>query len=260
MSFKAGALRKGTILPGLHQENQNNAIYTYVYRIVNYKQMDFETTLDQLRMLASGNALQVYKSSCYRKQMRDQWARDDPAFAVTQVAFLLTAALMYGVVFAFKAHSFDISGIAWLVYRVVVVDWLLFGVVVATLGQFFANNFLRNFAASESVEWLFAFDIHCNAFVPRFVLLYLVHFFFLSVLNPKSGIYVFLTNALYVAGFGVYFYVTHQGYRTLPFLKGTEVFLYPIAALAILFVVSLFAVPFGVNMNVAWWCGSSHLG
>lgn len=231
----------------------------YFYRITDYKQMDFQATMDQLRLLARGNTSQVYKTSYYRKQMKDRWARDDPAFVVTQVAFLATAALMYGMVFVFKA-GFGVGGIAWLMYRVIVVDWLIFGAVMATLGQAYANNFLRNTGSTETVEWLFAFDIHCNAFVPRFLVLYLVHFCFLSVMNPNSGAYVVLTNALYVAAFGVYFYVTHLGYRALPFLRGTETFLYPIAVLVLLFVVSLVSAALGVSMNVAWWCGSSHLG
>ena len=48
-------------------------------RVVTFQQMDFESTLDQMLTLCSLHPHRVYKQSYYRKQTKNQWARDDPA-------------------------------------------------------------------------------------------------------------------------------------------------------------------------------------
>ena len=41
----------------------------------------------------------VYELTSYRKQTKNQWARDDPAFLVVLVGFLLTVCVAYGIAF-----------------------------------------------------------------------------------------------------------------------------------------------------------------
>jgi hypothetical protein len=57
----------------------------------------------------------------------------------------------------------------------VLFNWLGAGFIVATMGREVANRHLTDHKSSshvrQSVEWLYAFDIHCNAFFPVFVLL-----------------------------------------------------------------------------------------
>ena len=43
------------------------------------------------------------------------------------------------------------------------------------------------------------------------------------------------SNMLFAVGFALYFYITHLGYRALPFLQRTEVFLYPSSLAVVLF-------------------------
>ena len=49
--------------------------------------------------------------------------------------------------------------------------------VMASVGTLLSNNHLNQASerssnhVKQSVEWLYAFDVHCNAFVPLFVLL-----------------------------------------------------------------------------------------
>lgn len=55
--------------------------YKYLRRLFRFKQMDFEFALWQMLYLFT-SPQKVYRNFHYRKQTKDQWARDDPAFLV----------------------------------------------------------------------------------------------------------------------------------------------------------------------------------
>lgn len=116
------------------------------------------------------------------------------------------------------------------------------------------------------MEWRYAFDIHCNAFLPFFLLASVLHYFLLPFLLAPSLPALIVSNALYALALALYFYITHLGYRgkrrpqvsplahppihptqphptpnttALPFLHKTEVFLYPSGLALVLFVLLL---------------------
>jgi len=62
------------------------------------------------------------------------------------------------------------------------------------------------------IEWLYAFDIHCNAFFPVFVLLYVVQYFFAPVLIQPDFMATVAANLLYAGAFSYYHYVSFLGY------------------------------------------------
>lgn len=205
-----------------------------------------------MRTLLSLYPQRVYKMAYYRKQTKNHWARDDPAFCFLQVIMILASSLAYG--FAFRIASF--SAIVGFVAKSVLIHWLGFGVVMASVGRVIANQHLMTAERSSShvkqnVEWLYAFDVHCNAFVPLFVLLYGVQFFLLPLVLGTSLLSLGVSNTLYAIAFGWYFYITHLGYRALPFLSNTEVFLFPIAAILIIYVINLVGYPFGLGWNAS---------
>ncbi|KAJ1679303.1 hypothetical protein EV182_002327, partial [Spiromyces aspiralis] len=129
------------------------------------------------------------------------------------------------------------------VFDLVIVNYFLAGLVIATTSWFIANKYLlhRNLHTVEQrVEWMYSFDIHCNSFFPFFLIIYVVQFFFLPILMRTSWVSLFLGNTLYAAAVGVYIYITFLGYQALPFLKSQQVFLYPLPVLAFLYLGSLF--------------------
>ena len=77
-----------------HTDSQNQ-FPDYIRRLCDIKQMDFEAAFDQILNLISFDPSRVYTSFYYRKQTKNQWARDDPAFMVLQVTFLAVCALAY---------------------------------------------------------------------------------------------------------------------------------------------------------------------
>ena len=144
----------------------------YFQRMSSVDQMDLQSAIDQMRILCTLYPQRVYKMAYYRKQTKNHWARDDPAFCFLQLIMLIASSIAYGL--AFRVASF--SAILGFVTKSVLIHWLGFGVVMASVGRLIANEHLMTAERSTShvrqrVEWLYAFDIHCNAFVPLFVLL-----------------------------------------------------------------------------------------
>jgi len=60
-----------------------------------------------------------------------------------------------------------------------------------------------------------------------------------------------VANTLYAVAISWYWYITHLGYRTLPFLTNTEVFLFPVAAVVLLAVVMFIGYFFGFGFNAS---------
>ena len=133
----------------------------------------------------------------------------------------------------FYAHS--IKQAVYVTVCAVVVDYLLLGVLLATTFWLLSNRFLRSgaghsHAVEQRVEWLYAFDIHCNSFFPLFILLYVVQLVLSPILLSPGFIPRLLSCSLYCGSLCYYHYCQFVGYNALPFLDNTVLFLYPIAA------------------------------
>ena len=65
------------------------------------------------------------------------------------------------------------------------------------------------------MEWAYSFDIHCNSFIPVFVILYLLQFFFMPILlNANFSILsTILGNTMYFVALVYYTYITFLGYN-----------------------------------------------
>lgn len=69
-----------------------------------------------------------------------------------------------------------------------IVDFLIAGIIVATLLWAITNRFLRASQLDADIEWGYSFDVHCNAFFPPLILLHFVQLFFyhgLLILHNK---------------------------------------------------------------------------
>jgi len=100
----------------------------FLRRLCDVRQMDFEATFDQMLTLLSFDPDRVHKTFFYRKQTKNQWARDDPAFVVVQGLFVAVASLGYAIAFR---HA-SLFSYTWAVLYCVVVDWLLIGMAIAS--------------------------------------------------------------------------------------------------------------------------------
>jgi len=192
--------------------------------MIHYAQMDIDYTFAQMIYLCFAPR-KVYQLTSYRKQTKNQWARDDPAFVVVLVFFLIVAAFSYSV-------ALQVRGVACLRILLVFVglQFGAVGAVIATCSWFISNKYLRvqSFHGVEQrMEWMYAFDIHCNSFFPLFLVLYVLHYFLLPFIIQPTFAAAVVGNMLYAVALCYYSYITSLGYSTLPFLERTEVFFYP---------------------------------
>lgn len=194
---------------GSGMSNNINPLIQYIHRFLDISQMDIQNALDQMTTLISSRPQLVYKTSYYRKQTKNHWYRDDPAFIVLQLLFLLIACLAYNI--AFRTNI--ITSISFILYSILW-NYISLGIIVSTICREIANRHLNinnnkvnnnNYNAYSSsstspppsttsltntaggntsagttsasihvkqqVEWLYSFDIHCNSFFPVFVVL-----------------------------------------------------------------------------------------
>ena len=219
----------------------------FLRRALRLNQMDFETALDEMVSLVCGNSGRVFKQAFYRSQTKARWARDDPAFFVLQAGFLIVAAVATGV--ALRARK--ILTYLYFVFASALLHWLLGGIFASTATSFLANRYLRKKRA-ETVEWLYAFDVHCNAFFVYFMIAYVLHYFLLPLALGPHFFNLIVANTLHASAVAAYFYVTHIGFCALPFLRHTEVFLYPALAAALFLALSiLLALLFRFRINAS---------
>lgn len=178
------------------------------------------------------NPRKVFKNSYFRHQTGESWSRGDPAFFVVLSALLAVGAMLWGV---FTWSGFTKTVI--LVLRSVVVDFLLTGVVISSVFYYVANNLIpKKTPSSPPIEWLYCFDVHCNAFFVLFVYLNVAQLFLHPLLNSDTILSIILGNTLYSAAWIHYFVITFLGYSVFPNLKDTQWLLLPAALVALAYI------------------------
>merc|ERR1712046_21292 len=162
--------------------------------------MDFEKVFWDIWFLFVRPS-RVYRNVKYHKQTKNQWARDDPAFVVVLIFFMGVASLAYAV-------AFEVPGVLNIIRIMlgsIVVDFLGLGVIMATGGWWLSNKYLKdspNMTVDQDVEWLYAFDIHCNAYMPPFFIIYVLQYFLLPLFMRDTFFATFLANSTYVSTAG----------------------------------------------------------
>jgi hypothetical protein len=148
----------------------------------------------------------------------------------------------------FYSHSFGQA--VYAVLRSVLVDFLGVGAGVATAYWFVANRYMRepgvnhSHAVEQQVEWMYAFDVHVNAFFTLLPSLYCGQLVLSPLLMMNGFIPRLLSGALYGVALSYYHYCVFIGYNALPFLEHTALLVYPIAVIAL---VTPLAVLVGFN-------------
>jgi len=206
--------------------------------------MDFELAAWQLTYLCL-SPRRVYRNVYFHKQTKNTWARDDPAILVLIGACLCVSAIAWGIVYSYNVR--EILSIALImIFR----DFLLSGVIIATLLWFTANRLLlsppsHSTPADSNVEWAYAFDVHTNAFFPLYLTLYLAQLLLLPIILKDYWVCLWIGNTLYLAAFAQYTYGIYLGLNALPFLVRSEFLLSPLLPFFIAYIISL------LGLNVA---------
>lgn len=157
--------------------------YKYLRRLFRFRQMDFEFAAWQMLYLFT-SPQRVYRNFHYRKQTKDQWARDDPAFLVLLSIWLCVSTIGFG--FVLDMGFFEtIKLLLWVVF----IDCVGVGLLIATLMWFISNKYLvKRQSRDYDVEWGYAFDVHLNAFIHSWSFCILSSFFH-QPCHPDRHIY-----------------------------------------------------------------------
>ncbi|XP_049610815.1 protein unc-50 homolog isoform X1 [Syngnathus scovelli] len=225
--------------------------YKYLRRLLHFRQMDFEFAAWQMLYLFT-SPQRVYRNFHYRKQTKDQWARDDPAFLVLLSIWLCGKFGVIMMMFQYMGILETLKLLLWVVF----IDCIGVGLLISTLMWVISNKYLLKHPSREfDVEWGYAFDVHLNAFYPLLVILHFLQLFFINhLMMIKSDWFVgyFVGNTLWLIAISYYLYITFLGYNALPFLKNTVVLLYPFAPLALLYILSI-SLGWNFTQGLCWF-------
>lgn len=87
---------------------------------------------------------------------------------------------------------------------------------------------------AADIEWLYAFDVHCNAFFPAFLTIYVVQYFLLPLFLGGGGAAAAATragssavvrwagNSLWLGAWGAYVYGTFLGWEAVGLERATD--------------------------------------
>jgi len=146
----------------------------------------------------------------------------------------------------------SLFGVAYIAVLMVLRDFLGVGIIMATAVWLLSKVFLippdtASHEIGSSLEWSYAFDVHTNSFFPLYLSLYLVQLFLAPLITRDRWVCLWLGNTLYLVAFAQYTYITYLGVNALPFLIRSELLLFPLVPLILLYVVSLL----GFNVSSA---------
>jgi len=185
----------------------------------------------------------VFRDFAYRKQTKNQFARDDPAFVVLLSLVLVVSSVLFGVVMSLSFFNI-IKFVIWVVF----IDCIGVGLLIASIYWYISNRFLlKNPNSNQDVEWAYCFDIHLNAFFPLLTILHVLQLpFLMTIINHDWYISAIIGNTFWLVGISYYFYNLFLGFKVLPYLKNTKVLLYPFTLLILLYVITII-----VNINLS---------
>lgn len=207
----------------------------FLRRLIYFKHMDFEFAMWQMLSLFV-SPQKVYRNFQYRKQTKNQFARDDPAFLVLLSFFLIVSSIGFAIVLKLSFLRF-LKFLSWVIF----IDCIAVGIFICTGLWLISNRYLRKpICRDQDVEWAYTFDVHLNAFFPLLVILHIFQLFFYHILISQDWfISRFVGNTLWLIAIGYYIYITFLGYSALPILENTQVLLYPLLVLGFLYLIFL---------------------
>lgn len=214
----------------------------FLKRLFKIGHMDFQFAIWQMYYLFI-SPQRVFRDFVYRKQTKNQFARDDPAFLVLLSGFLLVSSILFGLVMKLSFFLL-VKFVIWVVF----IDCIGVGLIIASVYWYVSNRFLlKNPNSNVDVEWAYCFDVHLNAFFPLLTILHVFQLpFLMTVIDHDWYFSSIIGNTFWLAAISYYFYNLFLGFNVLPFLTNTKVLLYPFTVLIIIYIILT-----GLNINLS---------
>ena len=203
------------------QRSNTSFLYMLLQRAVHFPQLDFDYAMSTVVELCWSPS-RVFKVAQSRHEIKGHWSRDDPAFILILCSFIIVDFLAFGLALD-EEWSFIrmlrqiFTGLGF---------FFVLGILLATSTWFLTNKYFlvkHPHSSSQKVEWFYAFDVHCNAYLPAFLILGVLQYLLLPLLVRGGILPALLSNTLFLSASLVYVHITVLGFLHLPFLNRDKV-------------------------------------
>ncbi|EPY31646.1 UNC-50 family protein [Strigomonas culicis] len=220
----------------------------FLQRALQVDQMEFDSALSQMySLLVKPNV--VSKMSKARKMTKNHYYRDDPAFVVLQLFFIVVTVVAYHL----SLGNGFLALLYYIVYDItvyVITAFIGASVTLVVLTKYMMRDTFVN-EARRDIEWQYCFDVHCNGYFVYFMWTRVVQYLLLHALLSTSMYACVISVLLFLGGCVSYFYTVFLGYLELPVLTSQQKLMYPVPVLAFVALVILFC---NYNLTAAIVC------
>ena len=219
------------------------SMFDYLKKMIYFRQIDY--LFAYTNILYCFRPKEINEMAKVRKHLKNKYARDDPGFLLIIIINLFISSIAFS--FAFNhTNPFFIFNIFFIQTFVML---FTFGLGIAMVSKFVIDKFFKSdelgINREQNIEYVYAFDIHCNAFVTLYFFCAVIPYIILPIVNGYKLFQVIIANTLLCIGVLYYCYVTFMGYFSLPFVRKNK-----FVTLAVWPVIATFVIATVLRVNI----------
>ena len=202
------------ILSCVKNEEYCYSFIDYLKKIYHIRQIDYY--LAYLNIIYCFKPKELIEMSKMRKHLKNKYGRDDPGFLLLIIIYILISSISYSITFGIY-NPFKIFNIFFIQTFVFLIT---FGLIISMISKIIIDKYFNNSTTNQNIEFIYAFDIHCNGFVPMYAFCSIIPFIFIGITSKDNFmIETLFTNSSLCIGILYYSYVTFISYFSLPFVR-----------------------------------------
>ena len=179
------------ILSCVKNEEYCYSFIDYLKKIYHIRQIDYY--LAYLNIIYCFKPKELIEMSKMRKHLKNKYGRDDPGFLLLLIIYIFISSISYSITF---------------------------GLIISMISKIIIDKYFNNSTTNQNIEFIYAFDIHCNGFVPMYAFCSIIPFIFIGITSKDNFmIETLFTNSSLCIGILYYSYVTFISYFSLPFVR-----------------------------------------
>ena len=202
------------ILSCVKNEEYCYSFIDYLKKIYHIRQIDYY--LAYLNIIYCFNPKELIEMSKMRKHLKNKYGRDDPGFLLLLIIYIFISSISYSITFGIY-NPFKIFNLFFIQTFVFLIT---FGLIISMISKIIIDKYFNNSTTNQNIEFIYAFDIHCNGFVPMYAFCSIIPFIFIGITSKDNFmIETLFTNSSLCIGILYYSYVTFISYFSLPFVR-----------------------------------------
>ena len=206
------------ILSCVKNDEYCSSMIDYLKKMIHIRQIDYY--LAYTNILYCFKPKEINETAKIRKHLKNKYARDDPGFLIILILNLFISSVCYSIAFGHLSPVYIFNIFFIQTFLILFTTGILISLVCKiVIDRYFRNDEIGT-NKEQKIEYVYAFDIHCNSFVPLYFFSGVIPFCLLPLVNGNGGfLQVLISNGLTFIGVLYYFYVTFMGYFSLPFVR-----------------------------------------